>query len=381
MTNNFDQLDNIISKNKNIIEMGGGKSNATIDTSCALNSMDNCDNSEDEDDEIEGAVKEVDIANSSPREIVKALDRYIIGQVDAKSSVAIAIRNRVRRMKVPMPLRDDILPKNILMIGPTGVGKTEIARRIAQMAKVPFLKVEATKFTEVGYVGRDVDSIIRDLMDNAVNLIKNRQKQKIEKIAKKNTKILILNTLIGSDDVSDETKKIFIDKLNSGKFDETLIEIEVTDTGNAAMPIDMPGGMQMGMVNLGEMMGKFFGGKKTKKRKVKVKDAWKILTNEETNKLIDEESIINEAKELTINSGIVVIDEIDKIASRTEVRGEVNREGVQRDLLPLIEGTSVATKYGVINTDHILFIASGAFHMAKPSDLLPELQGRFPVRV
>ncbi len=319
--------------------------------------------------------------NLTPKQIVEELDRYIVGQNDAKKAVAIALRNRYRRKAVDKPLREEITPKNILCIGPTGVGKTEIARRLAKLANAPFIKVEATKFTEVGYVGRDVESIIRDLLDVAIKDIKSRLKKEVEEKAKNHARKKILKALIG-ENALDETREKFSQMLDKNELDEKEIEIEVLDSGSPlASGFDIPGG-HVGMINIGEMLGKAMGGEKTKKIKTNVADAFKTLIDEESSKMIDEDRAIKEAVRGVENDGIVFIDEIDKICARENLRGgEVSREGVQRDLLPLVEGTTVSTKYGLIKTDHILFIASGAFHAAKPSDLLPELQGRFPIRV
>ena len=319
----------------------------------------------------------------TPQQITQALDRFIIGQADAKRAVAIALRNRWRRNRVPEPLREEIIPKNILMIGHTGIGKTEIARRLAKLAKAPFIKVEATKFTEIGYVGRDVDSIIRDLVDVAINLVKEKFRKIVEKKAKALSESMILDALIGPD-ASEETKTTFQEKLRNGEFEDSEISISIKESKNTMPPIDIPNipGNQVGIMNINEIVHKMLGNNKQLKTiKVTVKEARELLINEESEKLMDEDKIIKEALQLASNDGIVFLDEIDKIAARTEIRGEVNREGVQRDLLPLLEGTSVTTKYGTITTDHILFIASGAFHLAKPSDLLPELQGRLPIRV
>lgn len=324
-------------------------------------------------------------ANQSltPREIVSELDRFIIGQKDAKRAVAIALRNRWRRQQVEGPLREEIVPKNILMIGPTGCGKTEISRRLSKLADAPFIKVEATKFTEVGYVGRDVDSIIRDLMEVSVSMVRERMHREVKAKAELHAEERILDALVG-EHASDDTRQKFRHKLRDGALAETEIELEVEDTGSSAMPsFDIPGmpGGQMGVLNLSDMLGKAMGGR-MKLRKLTVDEALKLLLTEESDKLIDQEEITKKALEATEENGIVFIDEIDKVAVRQEARGgEVSREGVQRDLLPLLEGTAVATKHGTIKTDHILFIASGAFHMSKPSDLLPELQGRLPIRV
>ncbi len=319
----------------------------------------------------------------TPREIVNELDRYIVGQKDAKRAVSIALRNRWRRQQVDEDLRDEIMPKNILMIGPTGVGKTEIARRLAKLAKAPFIKVEATKFTEVGYVGRDVDSIIRDLMEVAIAMVRERQHREVRAKAEANTEERLLNALVG-ETASEETRRKFREKLRAGELQDKEIDIEVADTGNSAFPsFDIPGmpGGQMGVLNLSDILGKAMGGR-TKTRRMSVADSRKLLIAEESEKLLDQEKVTKEAIDAAENHGIVFLDEIDKVAARQEMRGaEVSREGVQRDLLPLIEGTTISTKYGPVKTDHILFIASGAFHMAKPSDLLPELQGRLPIRV
>ncbi|MBV0899291.1 MAG: ATP-dependent protease ATPase subunit HslU [Wolbachia endosymbiont of Fragariocoptes setiger] len=318
-----------------------------------------------------------------PRKIVEELDRFIIGQNDAKCAVAVALRNRWRRNRVPLPLRDEIIPKNILMIGHTGVGKTEIARRLAKLAGAPFIKVEATKFTEIGYVGRDVDSIIRDLVDSAIVLVKERVRKALAKKALHSAEEIILNSLVG-EDATEESRKIFRQRLKNNECEDGEVSINVKDSKTILPGFDIPGipGGQIGIMNVTEIVGKMFNGnKKTKTITVKVKEAREILINEESEKLMDEDKIIKEAMSLASNEGIVFLDEIDKIAARTEVKGEVNREGVQRDLLPLLEGTTVSTKYGPIKTDYILFIASGAFHLSKTSDLLPELQGRLPIRV
>jgi ATP-dependent HslUV protease ATP-binding subunit HslU len=322
----------------------------------------------------------------SPSQIVDELNKHIIGQLEAKKSVAVALRNRYRRKLVDEKIRDEISPKNILMIGPTGVGKTEIARRLAKLSNSPFIKVEATKFTEVGYVGRDVESIIRDLTEIAVTNAKILAKKHVHEKAKEKAEKRVLDQLVGSY-ASEETREKFKSKLDSGELNDTEIEIEVQDTATMNSGFEIPGmpGAAMGVLNVGDMISKAMGVQKTKNKKLKVKDAIEIITAEEAEKLLDEETIIFNAIKSVENDGIVFLDEVDKIASRSGEssggRGEVSREGVQRDLLPIVEGTTVSTKYGFVNTDHILFIASGAFHLAKPSDLLPELQGRFPIRV
>ena len=319
----------------------------------------------------------------TPKQIVEELDRYIVGQVDAKKAMAIALRNRYRRKMVESPLREEIVPKNILMAGPTGVGKTEIARRLAKLANAPFIKVEATKFTEVGYVGRDVDSIIRDLVEMAIKTSKNEKKKEVYEKAEKNAKKKILKSLVG-ESATDETKEKFSQMLDKNEINEREVEIEVLDSGSSfSSGFDVPGG-HVGMINISEMIGKAIGGDKTKKVRMSVEDALKTLIDEESEKMIDEDKIIKNALKSVENDGIVFIDEIDKICARSGMKGsgsDVSREGVQRDLLPLVEGTTISTKYGLVKTDHILFVASGAFHSAKPSDLLPELQGRFPIRV
>ena len=319
----------------------------------------------------------------TPREIVSELDRFIIGQNQAKRSVAIALRNRWRRLQLSESLRDEISPKNILMIGPTGVGKTEIARRLAKLSKAPFLKVEATKFTEVGYVGRDVEQIIRDLLEIAITAAKEAHRLEVRAKAEVNAENRVLDALVGTN-ASDETREKFRDKLRKGDLADKEIEIDVLDQSSLQMPtMDVPGmpGAQMGMLNLGDIFGKSLG-TSTKKRRLPVSDSYKMLMTEESDKLIDQEKIVQTAIKNVEQNGIVFLDEIDKIcASDGRKGGDVSREGVQRDLLPLIEGTTVATKHGAVKTDHILFIASGAFHVAKPSDLLPELQGRLPNRV
>lgn len=318
----------------------------------------------------------------SPREIVSELDRFIIGQKDAKRAVAIALRNRWRRQQLKGEMREEVMPKNILMIGPTGVGKTEIARRLAKLAGSPFVKVEATKFTEVGYVGRDVEQIIRDLVEVAINLVREKKREAVKAKAHINAEERVLDALVGKT-ASPATRDSFRKKLREGELDDNEIEIEVSDNSpNNAPTFDIPGmpGAQMGIMNLSDIFGKMGG--RTKTRKTTVKNAFKPLIEDESDKLLDQDQIVQEALRSTENDGIVFIDEIDKIAAREGGLGAgVSREGVQRDLLPLIEGTTVATKYGQIKTDHILFIASGAFHVSKPSDLLPELQGRLPIRV
>ena len=319
----------------------------------------------------------------SPREIVSELDRFIIGQNAAKRAVAVALRNRWRRQQLSEDLREEVLPKNILMIGPTGVGKTEIARRLARLAQAPFLKVEATKFTEVGYVGRDVESIIRDLVEIAIHQTRENQRKTVQAKAEIHAEERVLDALVG-ENAGQETRQKFRKMLREGQLAEKEVEVEVSESNSAGMPtFDIPGmpGAQMGMINLNDMLGKAFGQQKALKR-MTVPDSYEILMAEESDKLLDEDIVIRDALETVENNGIVFIDEFDKITARSErVGGDVSREGVQRDLLPLIEGTTVATKYGPVKTDHILFIASGAFHSAKPSDLLPELQGRLPIRV
>ncbi len=322
------------------------------------------------------------MTNFSPREIVSELDRYIIGQADAKRAVAIALRNRWRRQQLGDDLREEVQPKNILMIGPTGVGKTEISRRLAKLANAPFVKVEATKFTEVGYVGRDVEQIIRDLVETGIALVRDNRRAEVQATAHIHAEERVIDALVGENS-SETTRESFREKLRSGELDSKEIEIQVADSGASGMPsFDVPGmpGAQVGMVNLNDMLGKAFG-QRTKVRKVLVSDSYEILLAEESDKLLDDEQIVQDAIESVENNGIVFLDEIDKICARSERSGDVSREGVQRDLLPLIEGTVVSTKYGPVKTDHILFISSGAFHVSKPSDLLPELQGRLPIRV
>ena len=316
----------------------------------------------------------------SPREIVSELDRFIVGQDDAKRAVAVALRNRWRRKRVPVDLRDEVTPKNILMIGPTGVGKTEIARRLAKLAGSPFLKIEATKFTEVGYVGRDVDSIMRDLVEAALVMVRDKRRAGVKARAEAAAEERILDALVGPGS-QPVTRDSFRKRLRAGEMDDKEIELQLTDTASPMQGLDLPGGGNVGMINLSEMLGKLGGGR-TKTAKLTVRDALAPLINEESDKLLDQESLTTEALLLAENEGIVFIDEIDKVAGRSDrTGGDVSREGVQRDLLPLIEGTTVSTKYGPVKSDHVLFIASGAFHVAKPSDLLPELQGRLPIRV
>jgi len=320
----------------------------------------------------------------SPREIVSELDRHIVGQNDAKRAVAIALRNRWRRQQLPEDLREEVLPKNILMIGPTGIGKTEIARRLARLAQAPFLKVEATKFTEVGYVGRDVEQIVRDLLEISITMTRERLRKEVASRAELHAEERVLDALVGQN-AGAETRQKFRKLLREGQLDDKEIEVQVQDSPAASLPtFEIPGmpGASMGMVNLGEIFGKAFG-TRTKPRRMTVRESHTVLMAEESDKLLDQEKVVKEAITAVEQNGIVFIDEIDKICARSEQRigGDVSREGVQRDLLPLIEGTTVATKHGSVKTDHVLFIASGAFHLAKPSDLLPELQGRLPIRV
>ena len=322
------------------------------------------------------------MSNFSPREIVSELDRHIIGQKDAKRAVAIALRNRWRRQQLGDDLRDEVMPKNILMIGPTGVGKTEISRRLAKLAGAPFVKVEATKFTEVGYVGRDVEQIIRDLVEIAIGLVREKMREDVKARAHVNAEERVLEALVGKT-ASPATRDSFRKKLRDGELDDKEIEVDVADAGSGMPGFEIPGmpGANIGVLNLSEMFGKAMGGR-TKKVKTTVKASYKLLIDDESDKLLDNEQIAREAVRSVENDGIVFLDEIDKIAARDGGMGAgVSREGVQRDLLPLVEGTTVATKYGPVKTDHVLFIASGAFHVSKPSDLLPELQGRLPIRV
>ena len=317
----------------------------------------------------------------SPREIVSELDRYVVGQNNAKKAVAIALRNRWRRQALKGDMKDEVLPKNILMIGPTGVGKTEISRRLSKLAEAPFVKVEATRFTEVGYVGRDVEQIVRDLLEISISMEKVKKRKEVQAQAQKLAEERVLDTLVGPK-ASVATRESFRKRLRSGDLDDNEIEIAVSE--NNQMPsFEIPGmpGANVGMINISEVLGKSMGNK-PKKKKMSVKESYEILMNEESDKLIEKDKIIKSAKNSAENNGIVFLDEIDKISARTDrVGGDVSREGVERDLLPLIEGTTVSTKYGTVKTDHILFIASGAFQLAKPSDLLPELQGRLPIRV
>lgn len=318
----------------------------------------------------------------TPREIVSELDRFIIGQNDAKRAVAVALRNRWRRKQLADDLRDEVYPKNILMIGPTGVGKTEISRRLAKLARAPFIKVEATKFTEVGYVGRDVEQIIRDLVDAAIGETRDYMREDVKSKAEAAAEERVIEAIAGTD-AREATREMFRKKLRAGDLDSTLIELDVADTSNPMSGFEIPGqpGSQMGMMNIGDLFGKALGGR-TVRKKMTVSESYDVLVSEEADKLLDDESVTRAALEAVEQNGIVFLDEIDKVCTRADARGgDVSREGVQRDLLPLIEGTVVSTKHGPVKTDHILFIASGAFHIAKPSDLLPELQGRLPIRV
>ena len=319
----------------------------------------------------------------SPREIVSELDRYVIGQKEAKKAVAVALRNRWRRQALSDEMRDEVLPKNILMIGPTGVGKTEISRRLSKLAEAPFIKVEATRFTEVGYVGRDVEQIVRDLIEIAIAMEKEKRRKEVKAKAELKAEEKVLDALVGNK-ASVATRESFRKRLRNGDLDNNEIEIEVQENNSGLQSFEIPGmpGGNVGMVNLGDILGKSMGNKKGKKKKMNVKESHEILVAQESDKMIEEDKIIKEAKKTTEENGIVFLDEIDKVSARSDrVGGDVSREGVQRDLLPLIEGTTVSTKHGPIKTDHILFIASGAFQLAKPSDLLPELQGRLPIRV
>ena len=319
----------------------------------------------------------------SPREIVSELDRFIVGQNDAKRAVAIALRNRWRRHQLSDELREEVLPKNILMIGPTGVGKTEIARRLARLAQAPFLKVEATKFTEVGYVGRDVEQIVRDLVEISIHMTREAMRKEVVAKAELNAEERVLDALVGQNS-SAETRQKFRKMLREGEIGDKEIDVEVTESGGASLPtFEIPGmpGAQMGMVNLGDIFGKAMG-QQTKQRRMSVAESYKVLMAEESDRLLDQDAVVRQALDKVENDGIVFLDEIDKICARSDrIGADVSREGVQRDLLPLIEGTAVSTKHGTVKTDHILFIASGAFHLAKPADLLPELQGRLPIRV
>ena len=317
----------------------------------------------------------------TPREIVSELDRFIIGQREAKRAVAVALRSRWRRRQLADDLRDEVYPKNILMIGPTGVGKTEISRRLARLARAPFIKVEATKFTEVGYVGRDVEQIIRDLVDAAIQMTRAQMRDDVKARAHAAAEERVIEAVAGRD-AREQTREMFRAKLKRGELDDTVVELEVADTSNPMQGFEIPGQPGgVGMLNIGDIFGKAFGGRRVR-RKMRVADSYELLLGEEADKLLDDEAVTRTALEAVQENGIVFIDEIDKVCARAETRGaDVSREGVQRDLLPLIEGTTVSTKHGPVKTDHILFIASGAFHIAKPSDLLPELQGRLPIRV
>ena len=329
-----------------------------------------------------GAPKNGDLqmTDLTPREIVSELDRFIIGQKEAKRAVAVALRSRWRRRQLGAEIRDEVYPKNILMIGPTGVGKTEISRRLAKLARAPFLKVEATKFTEVGYVGRDVEQIIRDLVDSAIFMVREHKREEVKARAHDAAEMRVIEALAGKD-ARDQTREMFRKKLRDGLLDDHEIEIDVADSASPFPMMEIPGQPGMGAMNLGDIFGKAFQGR-TKRQKMRVADSYEVLIAEEADKLLDDTEVTREAVAAVEDDGIVFLDEIDKVATRQDARGgEVSREGVQRDLLPLIEGTTVSTKHGPVRTDHILFIASGAFHIAKPSDLLPELQGRLPIRV
>ena len=319
----------------------------------------------------------------SPREIVSELDRYIVGQDEAKRAVAIALRNRWRRMQLDGAMRDEVMPKNILMMGPTGVGKTEISRRLARLADAPFVKVEATKFTEVGYVGRDVEQIVRDLVEIALTMMREKRRESVQAKAELAAEERVLDALVG-DTASQSTRDAFRRKLRDGELADKEVELDLADTGGGMPTFEVPGmpGAQMGMINLNDMLGKALGTERTKQRRLTVAESYDVLIAEESDKLLDEEALVRDALRAVEENGIVFLDEIDKVTIRSErMGGDVSREGVQRDLLPLLEGTTVSTKYGAIKTDHVLFIASGAFHLAKPSDMLPELQGRLPIRV
>ncbi len=319
----------------------------------------------------------------SPREIVSELDRHIIGQNDAKRAVAVALRNRWRRLQLEGALREEVMPKNILMIGPTGVGKTEISRRLAKLAGAPFIKVEATKFTEVGYVGRDVEQIVRDLVEIGIGLVRERKREEVKAKAHQGAEDRVLDALVGKT-ASPATRDSFRRKLRAGELDDKEIDVDVADTANPMGGMEIPGmpGANIGVLNLSEMFGKAMGAGRTKQRRTTVRESYALLITEESDKLLDQEQVVAEAIRAVENNGIVFLDEIDKVANKDGFGGAgVSREGVQRDLLPLVEGTTVATKHGPVKTDHVLFIASGAFHVAKPSDLLPELQGRLPIRV
>ena len=321
------------------------------------------------------------MTNLTPREIVSELDRFIIGQAEAKRAVAVALRNRWRRHRLGAEMREEVYPKNILMIGPTGVGKTEISRRLAKLAKAPFLKVEATKFTEVGYVGRDVEQIIRDLVDVAMGETRERMREEVKARAHRSAEDRVIDALVSGTDAREPTREMLRKKLRAGELDDKEIELELAEAAPSAAGMFAPPGMEAQMQGLQELF-KAFGPGRRSRRKMRVAESYEALISEEADKLLDDEAVKAAALEAVSQSGIVFLDEIDKVASRAETRGaDVSREGVQRDLLPLIEGTTVSTKYGPVKTDHILFIASGAFHIAKPSDLLPELQGRLPIRV